>query len=43
MTSDVAGSEHSAFSGVGVLVVEDEAIISFLIEDLLRELGCREV
>lgn len=26
-----------------VLIVEDETIISFLIEDMLSELGCREV
>ena len=29
--------------GLSVLVVEDEAIISFLLEDMLAELGAREV
>ena len=29
--------------GAKVLVVEDETLISFLIEDMLRELGCAEV
>ncbi|CAL8981461.1 Sensor histidine kinase RcsC [Rhodoplanes sp. P11] len=28
------------FDRLSVLIVEDEAIISFLIEDILRELGC---
>ena len=30
-------------SQTDVLVVEDEAMISFLVEDMLRELGVREV
>jgi CheY-like chemotaxis protein len=30
-------------NGAKVLVVEDETLISFLIEDMLRELGCSEV
>jgi len=29
--------------GLSVLVVEDEAIISFLLEDMLSELGARDV
>jgi CheY-like chemotaxis protein len=29
--------------GMSVLVVEDEAIISFLLEDMLAELGARDV
>jgi CheY-like chemotaxis protein len=28
---------------VSVLVVEDEAIVSFLIEDMLAALGCRDI
>jgi DNA-binding response OmpR family regulator len=35
--------EWPQFSGLKVLVVEDEAIISFMIEDMLRELGFGEV
>lgn len=33
----------SPFADLDVLVVEDEAIISFLVEDMLRELGVRDV
>ena len=33
----------SRLDGVTVLVVEDEAIVSFLIEDMLREIGCPTV
>jgi DNA-binding response OmpR family regulator len=29
--------------GLSVLVVEDETIISFLIEDMLTELGCEDI
>ncbi|EJW12227.1 Response regulator [Rhodovulum sp. PH10] len=32
-----------SFDRLNVLVVEDEAIISFLIEDMLREFGCAGV
>jgi CheY-like chemotaxis protein len=35
--------ESPQFSGLKVLVVEDEAIISFMIEDMLRELGFGDV
>jgi CheY-like chemotaxis protein len=38
--SDPEFSEASPqFAGLKVLIVEDEAIVSFLIEDMLRELG----
>ncbi|HEY4113762.1 MAG TPA: response regulator [Rhizomicrobium sp.] len=33
----------TSFAALDVLVVEDEAIISFLVEDMLRELGVRDV
>ena len=33
----------SRFQGVDVLLVEDETIVSFLIEDMLTELGCTSV
>jgi CheY-like chemotaxis protein len=35
--------ECPPFDGLKVLVVEDEAIIAFMIEDMLRELGFGEV
>jgi DNA-binding response OmpR family regulator len=35
--------EPASFADLDVLVVEDEAIISFLVEDMLRELGARDV
>jgi CheY-like chemotaxis protein len=35
--------ESSQFDGLKVLVVEDETIIAFMIEDMLRELGCGDV
>jgi CheY-like chemotaxis protein len=33
----------SDISGLKVLVVEDEAIVSFLVEEMLLDLGCAEV
>jgi CheY-like chemotaxis protein len=33
----------SRFAGVRILLVEDETIVSFLIEDMLKELGCANV
>ncbi|HEX3982471.1 MAG TPA: response regulator, partial [Acidisoma sp.] len=33
----------SRFSGLNVLVVEDEAIVSFLVEEMLLSLGCGEI
>jgi len=30
-------------AGLKILVVEDEAIVSFLLEDMLIELGCAEI
>ena len=41
MSTAEDGSEP--FAGLKVLVVEDEAIISFLIEDMLLSLGCTAV
>lgn len=35
--------EHPPFAGLKVLVVEDETIVSFLVEDMLEALGCAEV
>jgi CheY-like chemotaxis protein len=31
------------FEGLKILVVEDETIVAFLVEDMLLELGCAEV
>ena len=40
----VSGVEHRlTFQGCGVLVVEDEAMVAMLLEDLLHELGCHVV
>ena len=36
-------SESEPLAGLNVMVVEDEAIISFLIEDMLLTLGCASV
>jgi CheY-like chemotaxis protein len=36
-------SPASHFDGLSVLVVEDETMIALLIEDMLLELGCRQV
>jgi CheY-like chemotaxis protein len=33
----------TAFSGIKVLVVEDEGFVAVLIEDMLRDLGCEIV
>lgn len=41
MNTPETGSEPLA--GLNVMVVEDEAIISFLIEDMLLTLGCASV
>ena len=38
-----SSSEAAPLAGRKVLVVEDEAIISFLIEDMLLSLGCASV
>ncbi|RAI45654.1 response regulator [Rhodoplanes roseus] len=43
MSDENADSNLPNFDRLNVLIVEDEAIISFLIEDILRELGCRVV
>jgi CheY-like chemotaxis protein len=32
-----------AFAGLQILVVEDETLVSFLLEDMLTELGCAAV
>jgi CheY-like chemotaxis protein len=34
---------RTKLQGLRVLVVEDESIVSFLIEDMLKELGCRVI
>ena len=36
-------SESRSFSGLRVLVVEDEMMVSMLIEDMLTDLGCTVV
>jgi CheY-like chemotaxis protein len=43
MTDESADQLKSLLDRLNVLIVEDEAIISFLIEDMLLELGCRSV
>ena len=46
LTSPMVGptsSEAAPLAGLKILVVEDEAIISFLIEDMLLSLGCASV
>ena len=42
MIDDNAQNAH-ILDGLAVLVVEDESIISFLLEDMLVNLGCNEV
>jgi len=38
------GGEHQpTLEGRGVLIVEDEAMVAMLLEDLLQELGCHVV
>src|ERR1700730_1133891 len=40
----VSGVEHRlTLQGLGVLIVEDEAMVAMLLEDLLHELGCHVV
>jgi CheY-like chemotaxis protein len=36
-------SEQALLDGVAILVVEDETIVSMLIEDMLSELGCKTI
>lgn len=43
MTDESADQFQLLLSRINVLIVEDEAIISFLIEDMLLELGCGSV
>lgn len=43
MSDETAEPYLPNFDRLNVLIVEDEAIISFLIEDMLLELGCRVV
>jgi DNA-binding response OmpR family regulator len=35
--------QQSRFAGVRILLVEDETVVSFLIEDMLKELGCANI
>ena len=40
----VSGVKHRlTLQGLGVLIVEDEAMVAMLLEDLLHELGCHVV
>jgi CheY-like chemotaxis protein len=42
--SVASGDEHhQALQGRGVLIVEDEAIVAMLLEDMVQELGCHVV
>jgi CheY-like chemotaxis protein len=43
MKRAAAGPGDTGFAALRVLVVEDETLVSFLIEDLLTELGCGQV
>lgn len=43
MSDENEDPSYPSFGRLNVLIVEDEAIISFLIEDVLRELGCKVV
>lgn len=43
MTGSSNGRTVGRFEGVNVLVVEDQAIIYFMIHDMLKELGCDSV
>ncbi len=36
-------AQRSRFAGVRILLVEDETVVSFLIEDMLKELGCANI
>ncbi|TPV97731.1 MAG: hypothetical protein USCAAHI_02826 [Beijerinckiaceae bacterium] len=39
----IVGAHHITLQGRGVLIVEDEAMVAMLLEDLLHELGCHVV
>jgi CheY-like chemotaxis protein len=43
MTGEEAVERTSTLHGLKILVVEDESLVSFLIEDMLRDLGCASV
>jgi DNA-binding response OmpR family regulator len=36
-------AQQSRFAGVRILLVEDETAVSFVIEDMLKELGCASI
>jgi CheY-like chemotaxis protein len=38
-----ANAQSGSFGDLTVMVVEDETIVAFLVEDMLTELGCREI
>jgi CheY-like chemotaxis protein len=38
-----ASEQSASFGDLTVMVVEDETIVAFLVEDMLTELGCREI
>ena len=39
----ITGQQILPLTGYTILVLEDETIISFLVEDMLKELGCEDV
>jgi CheY-like chemotaxis protein len=43
MTDEEAVARSSELHGLKILVVEDETLVAFLIEDMLAELGCAAV
>ncbi len=43
MSDSERDAASSRFEGVRILLVEDETVVSFLIEDMLKELGCANI
>jgi len=43
MSNSERDAAASRFEGVRILLVEDETVVSFLIEDMLKELGCANI
>lgn len=43
MSDSERDAASSRFEGVRIVLVEDETVVSFLIEDMLKELGCANI
>ncbi len=41
--TDETGERNVVLGSLGILIVEDETIIAFLLEDMLIELGCSDI